>query len=577
MGFLSRRRQLRNDRRNPRTPFVLPPPMGWNDNSNNAALQPGDLALAENIQLERANLPRSRYGTHRDPYEAELNSGAAINFLIDFKATKDTILRPIVIAGDTIFVEDASGTPSVGVDITNGNVVTAGQDLPFTSTFFKDRLILAQFGNTTGAVPIAIPAVGDAVPLSQWFGPLETPSYVHTQFNFLFFAGFDGSGIFDPMTVVYGELNDDGTFFPWDSANVIDKIGGLSAFGDEFVTGLFPHRDFLMIGTNRRIFPVAYTGNRLGRFAIQRPIEVGLAHQNAVASINGEFTFFMDVQGQVHTVRDVVGNFGDVGIQSVSRKVSNYLQNLDRGRVKFAQMRYWEEEGLIVTSVTSAREGLLNNEILVLDVNEFPLNEPDWRAAKWFRWTGLPANYLAIQRRNLDLVTNTSNPDIDGSEYMTFGTTTGFVKRMTPAISYDEDDAGVQQTIRTRYRTKAFDFDVPNREKSVVEGYWWMQPVTALQGPNATWIYDFGQRTSNVVEINLDTGLNTADTLGFTFVLGESKLGGQNATAMSKDFFNGAGQVAALDIDQTIGTTQVWKLQQATAVVELRGDAPEGF
>ena len=46
---------------------------------------------------------------------------------------------------------------------------------------------------------------------------------------------------------------------------------------------------------------------------------------------------------------------------------------------------------------------------------------------------------------------------------------------------------------------------------------------------------------------------------------------------MSKDFFNGAGQVAALDIDQTIGTTQVWKLQQATAVVELRGDAPEGF
>ena len=577
MGFLSRRRQLRDDRSNPRTAIVLPPPTGWNDNANNAALQPGDLALAENIQLERANLPRSRYGTHRDPYDVELNSGAAINLLVDFKATKDTVLRPIVIAGDTIFEEDASGDPSVGTDITNGMVVAAGQDLPFTSTFFKDQLIIAQYGNTAGAVPIVIPATGDAFALPQWYGVNETPSYVHQQFNFLFFAGFDGSGIFDPMTVVYGELNDDGTTFAWGIANVVDKIGGLSAFGDEFVTGLFTHRDFLMIGTNRRIFPVAYTGNRLGRFAIQRPLDVGLAHQNASASINGEFAFFMDIQGQIQTVRGIVGNFGDVGIQSVSRKVSNYLQGLDRGRVKFAQMLFWEEEGLIVTSVTSQNFGVRNDEILVLDVNEFPLDEPDWRMAKWFRWKGLPANYLAIQRRNLDLVVDTSEPDIEGNEYMTFGTTTGFVKRMTPAISYDESDAGVQNPMRTRYRTKAFDFEVPNREKAVVEGYWWMQPVTSLQGPNARWIYDFGQISSNTVEINQDTGLNAADTLGFTFVLGESILGGQNATAMSKDFFNGAGQVAALDIDQTIGGTQVWKLQQATAVVELRGDAPEGF
>lgn len=570
-----------------RQPFLLSQFRGWNDDQNNAALDDRDLRTANNVFLERANLLRSRYGFYIDPFGAALNSGADITGIYDFKSESDAKHFVVVVAGTKVYAEDNSGDPSTVTDITAGTgpptgVPEDGPDKITTGVVFKDQLLLCQSEGTTGVIGGSIvPTSYDndestSATLSGWYSDDRKPELIHSQWNFVFTAGYNTgaspTAVLNPMTVNHSELNDANT---WLEFNYVDKIGGISTYGDEYVTALFRHRDFLMIGTNKRIYPISYTGVVGSRFIVQRPLEVGVAHQRSVVSINGEFTFFMDPRGRIHTIREAASSFGDVGISDISRKVRNYVNSWTRNRIRFVHGVFDQKLGTIVWFVNNGTEAL------VLDVNNFPLEEPDPRLASWFKWTNVSANASAMLSRDSDPADTdtaaasrtTSEPDSDGSEAVFFGTKTGWLKRFSNSVSFDESDAEVQDTIATRAETKYFDFAVPDSKKKVVRVDWNMLPASTNPGPSATWLYDFGRTQSNTVTIDMDTSVGTVNLYnnGVLYNDGATYGGASSLTAKSKTRFINGGTFASLQINQFLSGTTQWKLQSAVALVERSG------
>lgn len=563
-------------RRNTRTPVVLSNFRGWNDDNNNAALHDFDLRTAQNILFERRQLIGSRYGYYRDPFAAAIGGGNPITGIIDWQPDRDAAPRPIFVAGTAINEDDGDGTPTAR---TGTATITAGRNNLFTFGIMQASL----YGTNGVDVPFELGSTGNAAALSGWYANNRKAKYFHSQFGYLFAAGFTGTGdtgssegaAQHPMGVQYSELQDANT---WLEANVIDKIGGFASFGDEYVTGLFRHRDFLMIGTNRRIYPVSYEGTTWGRFPIQRPLEVGLAHQRAVVSINGEFTFFMSPNGHVHTIRQIAATFGDVAVsQALTSKVSNYIDNLNRQRIVYSHGTFMEEPGWVVFAVSQGVNQANHNELLILDVSDFQFDDPDPRQAKWIRWTNVQANSMAVLKRSTKAASQ-STPLLDGYEHLVFGNDTGWAKRFTDTISYDEQDDGTQDAISTVAATKYFDFAFPLDQKSVVEAYFDMEPSTTDPGPTAMIEYDYGTVSSNSVQINMTGNIGESFNLGpdpNPFILDSSTLAStQNITRDRARFLNGGGN-ASLKLSQSVKDTEQWRMQQATLLVDIRGVSPD--
>ncbi len=427
-------------------------------------------------------------------------------------------------------------------------------------------------------------ATPNATPIQNWYSDTRIPSYVHAQFGYLFMAGYTfvgATGTRNPMTINYSELQDPTT---WLAGNTVDKIGGFGSYGDEYITGLFRHRDFMMIGTNRRIYPVAYTGDFFGRFAIQRPLEVGLAHQRAVASINGEFTFFMDPNGEIHTIREVARGFGDVGVsRSLTGKIRNYIFGLNKSRIHLSHAVYWEDRGWIVFAVSQGVNQSTHNELLILDINQLQLDDPDPKQARWLRWTSLndnniDANAMALLLRDRDTSAQ-SAPDRNGFQNLVFGTTTGWAKRFiadedTTIISFDEDDNGDQDVIETEVATKYFDFGAPVSEKAVVEAIFDVEPSSDIQGPTVIIEYDYGISQSRPRQIDMSGNVGAGVQLG-SFVLDTDRLASAQQITRHRLALVGSGTNASLRIQKDLSGTEQWKIQAATLLVEQRGDTPE--
>ena len=572
-------------RRTKRVPFVLSNFGGLNDDSNNAALDDRDLRTAQNIMFYRERLVGGRFGYIRDPFPAALNSGAAITGIVDWHPDRESAPRTIFVAGNAILEDDGGGPPRVPLVQTNNAAPQVG--VIHTFGVLQGKLIGTAGGTTDAAAntPWELTVSGaapDGEKLVGWFGDDRTCRYLHAQFGYLFAAGFIGTtSTRNAMTVHHSQLQDPNT---WLEGSVVDKIGGFNSFGDEYVTGLFQHRDFLMIGTNKRIYPVLYTGDVFGRFAVQRPLEVGLAHQRAVASVNGEFTFFMDPQGHVHTIREAVNAFGDVGVsRSLTSKIRNYITDLNRSRIRLSHAVFLEDRGWIVFAVSKGVNQAAHNELLILDINQFPLDDPDPRAARWLRWTNVAANSMAVlsrdRRDGATAVGGTgSAPQTEGFQQLVFGSTTGWVKRFadhpTSFVSYDEADDGTQDVIETELATKYFDFGHPTSEKAVVEGIFDMEPSEDIQGPTVTMEYDYGVRVSPARQINMTGNIAPGVALG-AFILDVDRLASAEQITRNRIALLNAGTNVSMRIQKDLSGTQSWKMQLATLVVEQRGLTPE--
>jgi hypothetical protein len=573
-------RRDRRRRRVVRQPFVLSNFLGWNDDNNNAALHDLELRAAKNILFYRERLVggrfgyyRGRFGYYRDPFSAAIGGGAPITGIVDWHPDRDSNPRPIFTAGTVLAEDDGDGTPTAR---TGTATITTGANNVFTFAVMKSDLI----GTCGTGVPFELGSAGNAANLTGWFSNARTCKYLHSQFGFVFAAGFTGTGDTGssegasqhPMGVQHCMLQDHNT---WLEGNVVDKIGGFASFGDEYITGLFRHRDYLMIGTNRRIYPVVFTGDVFSTFQVQRPLEVGLAHQRAVVSINGEFTFFMSPDGHVHAIREVAGSFGDISVgTALTSKIQNYVSTLNRTRVQYSHGVYWKEHGLVLFSVSQGVNQGSHNEIIALDVNNFPLDDPDHRAARWIRWTNINANAMAILKRNTQAASQ-STPQADGYEHLVIGTTTGWAKRMTETISYDEQDDGTKDDIQTELSTKYWDFGEPTDRKSVVEGYFDMEPSTEDDGPTADIQYDYGVKSSRARQINMTGNIGEGDVWDSTFVWDVSRWSSTNQITRNRIRFINGGTNASLRLRQRLNGTMQWKMQSATLILELRGVSPE--
>jgi hypothetical protein len=560
-------------RRIARVPYQLNNFGGLNDDSNNAALDDRDLRISKNMMFYRERLIGGRFGYIKDPFSAALNSGAAITGIYDWHPDRDADPRPIFIAGDKIYEEVVDGTAT---DRTDGSLtITAGANNVFTFATVKGKLYA-----TNGVdVPLEKPIATDAVPLSGWFANGRKAKYFHSQFGYLFAAGFDRDG--SPgaqqheMSVAYSELEDPST---WLETHVVQKIGGFGTWGDEYITGLYRHRDFMMIGTNKRTYPVGYTGDVFSRFPIQRALDVGLAHQRAVVSINGEYTFFMDPQGHVHQVREVARGFGDVGVsRALTAKIRNYVANLNRTRIQYSHGAYLEDLGWVVFSVSYGVNQGSNNDLMILDINQFPLDEPDPRAARWMIFKNVPANAMAVLLRDRE-DDAASVPAVNGYQDLFFGTTTGWGKRFTESVSYDLEDDDSQSSIDTDMATKYFDFGVPVEEKAVVEGLFAMEPSSDDTGPTVSMEYDYGFRQSTPRAIDMAGNVGGGTPLGpaaDAFVLDTDRLAAAEQITRNRIAFVGAGTNVSMRLRKELSGTEKWKMQEATLIVEQRGSTPE--
>jgi hypothetical protein len=564
-------------RRTERVPYALSNFGGLNDDSNNAALDDRDLRISKNMMFYRERLIGGRFGYIKDPFSAALNSGAAITGIYDWHPDRDADPRPIFIAGDKIY-EDVDGTAT---DLSNGAAFTAGANNVFTFSTVKGKL----YGTNGVDVPFELDFAdaADAEALPGWFGNNRKAKYFHSQFGYLFAAGFTGTGdtggsegaAQHPMGIQHSEYNDANT---WLEANNVEKAGGFATFGDEYVTGIYRHRDFMMIGTNKRTYPVAFTGDIYSRFAIQRALDVGLAHQRAVVSINGEYTFFMDPQGHVHQVREVARGFGDVGVsRSLSSKIRNYIANLNRTRIQYSHGAYLEDRGWVVFAVSYGVNQATHNDLMILDLNQFPLDEPDPRAARWMIFKNVPANAMAVLLRDRESDA-ASIPAVNGYQTLVFGTTTGWAKRFTESVSYDLADDDTQVEIETDMATKYFDFGVPAQEKSVVEAYFDVEPSSDDTGPTVTMEYDYSFRQSDPRNIDMAGNIGAGTPLGpasGAFVLDTDRLASAEQITRNRIAFVGAGTNVSMRLRKDLSGTEKWKMQQATLLVEQRGVTPE--
>ena len=559
-----------------RVPFVLSNFGGLNDDNNNAALEDRDLRTARNVMFYRERLMGGRFGYYRDPFSAAQDGGNPVTGIVDWQPDRGTIASPN--APSTIFVignqilEDNVGD-GTGTDHNAGPVVTitAGANNVYTFGQLTEFL----YGANGVDQPWELKKDGTVATIPNFYsgGDARTPRYLHSQFGYLFAGGYTATqtATLNNMTTNYSELQDANT---WIVANVVDKIGGFASWGDEHITGYFRHRDLMMIGTNKRIYPVTYTGDIFGRFAIQRPLEVGLAHQRAVVSINGEFTFFMSPQGEIHSIREVAGTFGDVGVsRTISSKIGNYVSNLNKSRIQFSHGTFFEDRGWCVWAVSQGVNQATHNELIVLDINQFPLDQPDPRAARWLRFTNVDANAMAVLSRLADTATQTL-PSANGVQRLYFGTETGWAKSFTEQISFDEADDGTQAVIDTEIATKYFDFGSPNQEKAVVEGIFDMEPSLDIQGPTLTIEYDYGTRQSISKEINVAGNAAGGFLLGTDFV-NIGVLGGTQNITRNRIALVNAGTNASMKIQKKLSGTQKWKMQAATLVVAQRGLTPE--
>lgn len=427
---------------------------GLNEDPNFAAVDDNEFSFLENMYWKGRTLA-SRPGTERHNI-THANNGSACTGLFDFTRSAGSASDFVGIFGDKIYKDVAS----VWTDITGSVTITAGQNNVFTGAVFKNVLIV-----TNGVdAPIKWTGTGNAAALG---GSPPTSPYVCAKWGRLFMAPTSDRGI-----IQYSAVNDHESWAAGDQLRIF-------VAGEEWITGLASWKDFLLVLTNKQIYPVTANegeGVYLQPFNVDKnkPIQSGVAHQRAFVTI-GNDAVFMDWHGQIRSL-GATTQYGNLEEAALSRKIApRTLKSLNLSRVTRAVAAYLPTEDWIVFAV-SIGTLTTNTLLLVLDLKDTSLFLDPVRAKpKWTRFTGLSANAF---------VTRT----VSRTQYLYFGGYTGFVSRFNDTVLNDAADvagasrwdtalwdtalwdSGVAtggQPFAKIAKTKWFDFGSPHMVKSL--------------------------------------------------------------------------------------------------------------
>jgi hypothetical protein len=546
------------------SPFVLPELRGLDQNENPHGLPTASLSSATNVWRLGRSIG-TRPGTILDPdedYAEPIVAGAVVG-IADYRRNRNASRTLVVVVPGAIHTDDGT-TLTLGA----GVVVDNAAERPWTFVQHKNKLFAA--GGDVGVADTAwywdagAGTTANRLVILNNAGANIEPRFICEFGNRLFAGGFTGtdpSG--NPGIVRYSALNDGLT---WPTENTIGgnfSVGGFAADAEEYVTGLSTYKSndgrWLLVGTNRRLYPLLEGFNPAQLFTTTDEISVGCAGHLLYVNpgVDSGDAVYVSDEG-IHSMRETQ----EVGPRSdrfLSWKIRKAFKDINRARLDWAVAGYWREHGLAVIALPTG-SSLVNNLVLVLDMKDSG-DRLSADSAMWFPWTMSGTNhqisYLAPGRLE------------SGLPVLYWGDQGGRVGVFTTDTYAD---LGVAYT--SRFRTKFSDFNSAMATKTLGD---FLVDAGAAQ-PNEDYnplfqaIFDWGSSSGEVFPIQFTE--SGSWVLGVSILGVDTILGGGESIFHHKFHGSGEFQTCAFDVQHT-GVDQPFYIHRIAGEVAATGEGQE--
>lgn len=533
--------------------YQIAPVGGLNLDENPNAVRKDEIIEALNVYY-RGNAigvrPGAAFETEANGYTANLPG--AVQGVYEWVRDNGSTRNLMVVANGTIYSDGVptSITKSAGVN------VAAGADRTWTFCQFGyggNQRMFAAGGSGTDTpwyYPDAFTQAGLLQITDSGGVNLVSPTYIYSKWKRVFAAGWrTAAGAIstdiacDPMTPRYSALNDPLT---WPLGNTFagTGIGGLPAYGDEYLTGFGEYTDndgdWLLLLTNRRLYAVQEDpGNAIVPFYISRKgaIQFGCVHQNAFVSLgldSGD-AIYLSNHG-IHSLRQTQ-DYGGREDRVLSWKIRSYFKTLNRSRLKYAVGSYLREEGLVVFAVPVGSD-TFNSVLLVLDTKSMEDEPLSAKNARWSIWRLTGPSEAARKVTVLAAAKSSA-----GVPYLYAGNEAGGVFRFD-----EEASADFGTYYDASFSTRWEDFGDATKDKTMGDLYVQsQQPVTIGATLRATARYDFGARTAGPYPVELPV---TSGSSYGTAVYGRDAYGASQDTNSQRVYVTGHGTVMSLNFQR---------------------------
>jgi hypothetical protein len=540
-------------------PQIIQAWRGLNADENPHEVGQGELIIATNV-YRRGGAIGTRPGFEREgagqDYENQIASNTPIQGIVEYRQDNDTTRDLVVVAGGAIHTDDTT-------TITGALTLSGADNAVWTFAQHSDTLYAAgglttnPYWKWTGTGNAAAVSVLDLSAAAIY------PSYTFEKWNRVWLAGFrDAAGAIakdkssNPMTARYSALNDPDTYPVGDTLGGNSAIGGLSAYGDEYITGFADfvdnEGDWLLVLTNKQLYSVNRTGISTVPFSVppgRGAIANGCVHQLAYVSLGldaGDAVYMSD-RG-IHSVRQSQ-QYGGEEENFLSWKIRSIFNTINKSQMGLVRGAYNAYQGLVIFAVPTGSNAF-NDLILVLDVKNS--EELTAQNAIWYVW------YLAgstdDQRAISYLTSARSSSDV---RHVYAGNLDGDVFR-TSRSTYSDLGTAYPVHIRTRHE----DFGLPGGLKNQGDVWLHMQPGGAYK-PTYRTIFDFGRKQASPLNITME---NSSGAVYGTAVYGTATYGSEVETVREKLYAVGSGETIAHDFQHENANEPFWIAKLAAQV-----------
>jgi hypothetical protein len=470
---------------------------GLNEDHNPEVVGDDELTRAFN-SWRRGETTGTRPGTERDADDFTAQGAGAVNGGVDFRKSNDATRNMVIVCNGAIRVGDGGTTPT-GAAITGAVTVTAGANHRWTFAQHAGNLYGAGGTSTDSFWKYTGSGNASAISMLDLSSAAIYPSYVFEKWNRLWTAGFRAAagGIAtdlssNPMTVRFSALSDGDV---WPIGNTIGGtgIGGLSAYGNEYVTGFGEFQGTLLILTNRRIYQVLERTDPFAPFAIgreeQSQVAVGCVHQNAFVNLgldSGD-AIFLSRHG-VHSMRQSK-QFGQREDAFLSWKIRETFSTINKSTIQRSVATYWPEEGVVLFAVPT---GSSANPDLILCLDIKGKDQITAGNAEWHIWERTGASADAALTTAFWYGRSSSST---GHVYE--GNAAGDVTKIVESTTADLSAAYVTDIV-----TKHNDYGQPTMDKGLGDITVVLQPG-GTHSPMLTPVFDNGARGGTPIPLTM--------------------------------------------------------------------------
>jgi len=514
--------------------WQIVPTGGLNLDENPNAVRADELISALNVWYRGASIgtrPGAGYETEGSAFTAAVTG--PVQGGVEYRLGNDATRHLVVVSNGTLYDSNGSTTITKGAGVT----VASGATRLWTFAVHNDVLYAAGGSGTDS--PWYWAGSGNATLLSilNASAAALSPTYIFAKWNRLFACQFrvTGTGAIatditsNPMTPRYSALNQP-TVWPTGNTFAGTGVGGLPAYGDEYLTGFGEYTDndgdFLMLLTNRHIYAVQEDPNNpLSPFYISRKgaISFGCVSQRAFVSLgldSGD-AIYLSEHG-IHSLRQTQ-QFGASEDKMISWKIRPLFRTINRAAIQNAVGSYFREEGVVVFAVPTGSD-TFNSLILILDVKG--QKEVTSESARWFTARIAPGTSSG------KITTLFPARSSAGRWYLYGGTQGGDVFRFDDTSNEDFGSA-----YEASFQTPWADFGAPQQQKILGDLYCQLQP-RGDYAARVSVMADFGARTSGPYTVALP---GTGNPEYGAAIYGDATYGTQQITNQKRIYATGFG------------------------------------